>query len=473
MDQAHHHPVRTSALARHSADRSIAVVCGGGFAGLLAARVLTDAFDRVIVVERDQASRTGLRPGVPQGGHIHALMPGGRAALDRLIPGFSDRLVAAGGTRACLTSTSRRHLGGHWQPRFESELWSVLCTRPLFEQVLYDAVLDPTVHRTEGLEFVDGVTQGLLASDGRIDGVSIGAGAPSVGSDPATVVHADLVVDATGRRSRATEWLAEIDVDVPAETVISGYWGYTSRYYEMPAGFAPDWLTMVLLPTGLADQTRGALIQRQEHGRWLCTLVGSGRDYPPTDDKGISAFLESLPVPDFSDLLGRAKPLGRALGWRRTENRRRHFDQVTNWPDGFLVMGDGLVSLNPVYGQGMSVAALSATQLHLQLAETGDGGARTRGWSSRVQQALAEEVSLAWNIASGADYVVPGASTVPLTPRQDEFLRRWNRANVLASENVEIARLRAETGFLLRGAEWMYDGPIGELLAEDTADSRR
>ena len=124
--------------------------------------------------------------------------------------------------------------------------------------------------------------------------------------------------------------------------------------------------------------------------------------------------------------------LGRALGWRRTENRRRHFDQVTNWPDGFLVMGDGLVSLNPVYGQGMSVAALSATQLHLQLAETGDGGARTRGWSSRVQQALAEEVSLAWNIASGADYVVPGASTVPLTPRQDEFLRRWNRANVLA-----------------------------------------
>ena len=202
MDQAHHHPVRTSALARHSADRSIAVVCGGGFAGLLAARVLTDAFDRVIVVERDQASRTGLRPGVPQGGHIHALMPGGRAALDRLIPGFSDRLVAAGGTRACLTSTSRRHLGGHWQPRFESELWSVLCTRPLFEQVLYDAVLDPTVHRTEGLEFVNGVTQGLLASDGRIDGVSIGAGAPSVGSDPATVVHADLVVDATGRRSR-------------------------------------------------------------------------------------------------------------------------------------------------------------------------------------------------------------------------------------------------------------------------------
>ena len=273
--------------------------------------------------------------------------------------------------------------------------------------------------------------------------------------------------------ARATEWLAEIDVDVPAETVISGYWGYTSRYYEMPAGFAPDWLTMVLLPTGLADQTRGALIQRQEHGRWLCTLVGSGRDYPPTDDKGISAFLESLPVPDFSDLLGRATPLGRALGWRRTENRRRHFDQVTNWPDGFLVMGDGLVSLNPVYGQGMSVAALSATQLHLQLAETGDGGARTRGWSSRVQQALAEEVSLAWNIASGADYVVPGASTVPLTPRQDEFLRRWNRANVLASENVEIARLRAETGFLLRGAEWMYDGPIGELLAQDTADSRR
>jgi flavin-dependent dehydrogenase len=65
-------------------------VCGAGLSGLSAARALTDSFDRVIIIERDELDDAPKpRPGVPHGRQVHTLLPGGRAALDEMLPGFS------------------------------------------------------------------------------------------------------------------------------------------------------------------------------------------------------------------------------------------------------------------------------------------------------------------------------------------------------------------------------------------------
>jgi 2-polyprenyl-6-methoxyphenol hydroxylase-like FAD-dependent oxidoreductase len=433
-----------------------AVVCGAGIAGLLAAKVLADFFDHVVVIERDVLPvGPTARPGVPQAGQIHTLLPGGRQALDQLAPGFTDALVGAGGIRTRLTSSTKRYLNGAWIPRFESELWSVLSSRVLFESVLRSLVIG-----TPGVELLTRRRPVRLVSDqpDAVTGVIVGAldrrGAIET-------VRAQLVVDALGRSSVAPAWLRDLGYEQPEQTVINGFWGYTSRYYKMPSHWDPDWLTMVIVPTGIDGDTRGAFFQRQEGDRWLCTLIGCARDFPPTDEDAMQRFAASLPVPDVSAALAVGEPLSAPTAWRRTENRLRRFDRLSRRPEGFVVIGDGVSMLNPVYAQGMSVAALSAAGLRSDL-EAQRGQPDVTGLATRFQRSVAATVGLAWGLSSGADFVVPGADTQPLTLEEQDFQRRWNLVNELAPRDSEIARLRYETTMLLRSADWLYEGAVAD-----------
>ena len=183
----------TSSDATRDARWGTAVVCGAGMAGLLAATVLAEWFERVVVVERDVLADTStLRRGVPQAPHIHTLLPGGRRVLDELLPGLVDEVVAAGAVRTCLTSTTKRRMGSGWLPRFESDMWTVICTRPLLE-----AVVRRHVRRIAGIEWWTGHRAvGVVVDRHRVITGVRGQGSPP-GSVPA-VLSADLVVDAAG-----------------------------------------------------------------------------------------------------------------------------------------------------------------------------------------------------------------------------------------------------------------------------------
>jgi hypothetical protein len=255
-------------------------------------------------------------------------------------------------------------------------------------------------------------------------------------------------------------WLQQLGFEAPREQVVNAYWGYSGNYYTMPEDFAPDWLTLVAPPSG--SVLRGGLVQRHEGDRWMITMIGSGQDYPPHDTDGFLEFAKSIRVPDFAGILTVARPLTPIASWRRTANRFRRFDELEGWPDGFIVIGDAVAALNPVYGQGMSVAALTARSLQSALADSeGDGLTR---FGRQFQHTAANITLLPWSLAAGADFAVPGAGGSEPSPEQMDLSERWQLATVLSSTIPEVTRLRYETQMLVRTERWLYEGEIAERI---------
>jgi 2-polyprenyl-6-methoxyphenol hydroxylase-like FAD-dependent oxidoreductase len=184
-------------------------------------------------------------------------------------------------------------------------------------------------------------------------------------------VGADLVVDASGRGSRAPDWLAALGYPRPPETTVKAFLGYASRWYTTPPGWTADWQVLTVVATPPAGK-RGGIIQTIDGHQWVVTLAGAARDHPPTDEEGFRTFARSLPSPELYQPIQQAEPISPIRGYRRTENRLRHYDRPGRWPAGFLVLGDAVCSLNPVYAQGMTVAALGALVLDRSLRRAAD-----------------------------------------------------------------------------------------------------
>src|SRR5215207_5783483 len=378
-----------------------AVVLGGSLAGLLAARVLARHFGRVTVVERDAyPSDTAVRKGVPQASHVHALMRRGQQVIEELFPGLLGELLAGGAHLVDVPGEVAWLTPAGWGARFPSDLHVIGFTRPLLDlHVRRRLADDPRVRILEETE-----TLRLLpdAGGGGVCGVQCRARRPGGAEEE---LRADLVVDATGRGSRAPRWLAELGYQAPEETVVNGFLGYASRLYRVPAGFASSWkgAYVQLAPP---ERTRGGIMLPVEGRRWLVTLLGGGRDYPPVDEEGFLEFARSLPSPVIYDAIKGAEPLTPVRGHRATENRRRHYERLRRQPDNFLVTGDAACAFNPVYGQGMTAAALGALALDESLGEQRrrHPGGKLRGLARRFQKRLAKANAAPWLLATGEDF---------------------------------------------------------------------
>jgi len=438
-----------------------AIVCGAGIAGLLSARVLADFFERVLIVERDIPPVDPVpRKGVPQGHQVHVLLGGGLKVLTDLLPGFVDDAVAHSATYACVTTSAKRYQVNGWLPRFESNLWTLHCSRSLLEWLTRRHVLAlPRVELRAGVRFV-----GLVAGDGA-DRVAVATS--SAGGGVRDVTSCELVVDATGRSSAAPTWLGDLGFDVPDETSVNAFWGYASRYFRMPPAWDPDYLALVTIPVGRDGNTRGAILQRHEGDRWLCTLVGCAQDYPPGDDDAYRAFASALPIPDFADAIAAGEPLTRIETWRQTANRLRRYDELVRRPENLVLVGDSVCALNPVYGQGMSVAALGAADLCAELTEHAARTGGLDGLAGRFQRRLARTVLFPWSMACGADHDIPHVEGATPSPDQVELNERWERAMLLATEDPNIATLRIETQSLVRSPGWLYDGEVADRIDAD------
>jgi 2-polyprenyl-6-methoxyphenol hydroxylase-like FAD-dependent oxidoreductase len=382
-------------------------------AGLVAARVLADHFDRVTLVDRDRLpSDASSRPGVPQGSHVHILLMRGKLILEELFPGFQDELVAAGaplvdGARdfAWLTPYG-------WGVRYPSGRIGVGCSRGLRE-----ATVRRRVAQNPRITFVEERTAtGLVASEDRtrILGARLGPrNLDASGGGPTETVVADLVVDATGRGSKAARWLQDLGYPAPAETIVNPFLGYASRLYRVPDDPARDWKGTY--DQGGADNPRGGLLLPYENGRSIVTLGGVAKDYPPSGEDGFLAFARSLRSPLIYDAIKDAEPLTPITATRSTANVWRRYERLPRWPDRFVALGDAVCAFNPVYGQGMTVAAMEAMVLdkllrvHRQRRPDGD----LTGLAGRFQQSLPKTISPVWAIATGEDRRVPGAEGDP------------------------------------------------------------
>jgi 2-polyprenyl-6-methoxyphenol hydroxylase-like FAD-dependent oxidoreductase len=371
-----------------------AVVLGGGIAGLLAARVLTDAYREVVVVDRDRISdAAGPRRGVPHDPHAHALQPRGQQVLEELFPGFAAELAAAGRPVGEMAGDLRWYFLGQRIRPAHAGLVFLGGPRPELEAHLRA--------RVAGLSTVDirdrRIVRGLATtSDGtRVTGVHL----VRQSGGAAETLEADLVVDATGRGSRTPAWLVELGYRRPAEDRVKVDLAYTTRRYRLTADpFGSD-LSINSVASPL--NPRGAFFIKLPGGTAQLSLTGVLGDHPPTDPEGFLAFAETLSAPEIHAAVKDSEPLDDPVMFRFPASVRRRYERLERFPAGLLVVGDAVCSFNPVYGQGMTVAALEALDLRRLLQSGAEPDPRA------FFKAIAPAVDAPWDIAAGGDLAFP------------------------------------------------------------------
>jgi 2-polyprenyl-6-methoxyphenol hydroxylase-like FAD-dependent oxidoreductase len=417
--------------------RSRAVVVGGSLTGLLAARVLADHFDVVLLVERDRfPDGAAPRKGVPQARHVHVLLKQGERVVAEYFPGICDELVREGSFRVDMAGDTRWFHFGDWKTRFASGMTMLCQSRAFLEWKVRSRVAAlPNVRMLDGT----GVA-GLLVDQGRVRGVRL---APADG-EGSIELATDLLVDASGRGSRMPQWLEAVGVPAPPETEVRVDVGYASRFYRRPDRQRGDWLGLMIYPT--PPGTRLGVLFPVEGGRWMVTLVGWFGDHPGGSDREFLEFARSLDAPDLHEAIRDAEPLSPIALHRFPSNRRRHYERVRNLPDGLAVLGDAFCSFNPIYGQGMTTGALAARTLDrcLEAVPAPGGG---RGFARRFHRMLAGVIATPWMLTTTEDFRSPAAtgarpSWAPLVNWYTERVHRltWSDAFV-ARRFLEVMHL--------------------------------
>jgi 2-polyprenyl-6-methoxyphenol hydroxylase-like FAD-dependent oxidoreductase len=378
----------------HYTNSNQAIVLGASMAGLLAARALAERFEQVVVIERDVLPPTGQhRHGVPHGRHVHGLHPRGREVLEELFPGFTATLTADGAVCGDALANARWQLSGHQLAQADIGLPALFASRPFLEGHLRDMVA-----RLPGVRFLqDTAICGLtVTTDKR---AVTGAEVRTAGEGSSARIAARLVVDATGRGSRTPVWLGELGYPRPEQERVEIGLGYATRTYRLrPGALGGDRL---ILTAGTPANPRIAALAATEGGRHMLTIGGICGDYPPADPAGFDAFTATLPSADIAAAIAGAEPLDDPCSFRFPASVRHRYERLPGFPDGLLVIGDAVCSFNPIYGQGMTVAAAEAMILRDLLARQAVPDAR------RYFRAITAAINPPWDIAAGADLAFP------------------------------------------------------------------
>ncbi len=360
-----------------------AIVVGAGIGGLLVGRVLAGYFDQVTLVERDALSSEDYaqagRKGVPQGRHLHSLATRGGEILERYFPGLDAELAAAGCPALDQAWDTLTELPAGRLPRFRSGIVMRAVSRALLEERIRARLEEePNVRSLTGREVV-----GLVSGAGEsVAGVRLRRrNEPDRDDCLQETLFADLVVDASGQGSRAPRWLEDLGYHAPEEEVVDARLGYATRWFRTKESFPNDCKGMAVLP-GWPENCRGGTLRRVEGDVWTAVLIGLGGDYPPTDGEAFLQFARTLSSSAIYEAIKDAEPISPVYGYRRTANRRRHYDRA-RLPESFLVTGDAACFLNPSYGSGMTAAALSAETLDECLRDQSRRGSAKRGRAKR------------------------------------------------------------------------------------------
>jgi 2-polyprenyl-6-methoxyphenol hydroxylase-like FAD-dependent oxidoreductase len=434
-----------------------AVVIGGSIAGLVSARVLADYFNQVTILERDHIEpRPSLHRSTPQGSHLHAVQIGGLQVLSELYPGFSEKLCGMGAVPLRLTKDFAIYrpdgvafslTGAVKEPRdLGLQLYSQ--SRGLLEHCLRQCTLAlPNISAV-----CDAPVERLIANRGRVEGVSYRS------DGQARALRCDLVVDCGGRGSHAPRWLREMGFSPPAETVIGVDFAYSSTKFHIAnhdSELGP--FSFVVGPP--PQYTRGGALARIEGDVWLVSLGGRFHDYPPQDESGFMAFAEALPAPRLYDILKGAERIEPISHFRFPTSVLRHYELLQLFPERFLVLGDAISSFNPVYGQGMSSAALQARALGTILEERADIPQGLDGIAGAFFTKAADVINTPWTLAANFDFAYP-QTTGTRPPMPSELLRYFVALDALTAEDVEVHKIFVEVFGLARPLSALWDEPV-------------
>jgi 2-polyprenyl-6-methoxyphenol hydroxylase-like FAD-dependent oxidoreductase len=387
-----------------------AIVIGASVAGLLGARVLSDFFEHVTVLERDTLPEALIdRRAVPQGRHAHALHFAGQEALERLLPGYHSEAVAAGAPPCADAGVLRFRVGGHPLCKVDIGAEAVFSSRPLLEGLIrrrINALGNVTIRDRCGV--LD-----LLSDHGCVTGVRALDRVPH--SDE-QALHADLVVAATGRAAKVPAWLESMGYERPAEERVQVDIMYASRHLRLrPGALGSD---TIIFNGPKARRPRGMALFLEEDDRWLVTLHGYGVEHhPPTDSDAFNAFAATVADADVHAAIEEAEAIDEITTHAYPAGVRRRYERLRRFPDGFVVIGDAICSFNPIYGQGMTVATLQAEALARCLRQGDHHLAR------RYFKAASRPVEHAWKLSTGADLALPEVDAQAALP--DRIVSRY------------------------------------------------
>jgi 2-polyprenyl-6-methoxyphenol hydroxylase-like FAD-dependent oxidoreductase len=409
------------------------VVIGGSVSGLLAARALSESFEQVTIVERDELpDGPHHRQGVPQGRQVHVTLPLGLRETTELFPGIDKELRDEGCAVIDEALDTAEITNEGWHVRTDSDAIFLGFTRPLYEWVIRRRV-----KAVDNIDIRQGNVVGLEASDDRrqVTGVRL------KGSDD-VVLSADLVVDASGRGSKSIKWLERIGYQRPAEQHVRSYMGYATQLVRVPAGVLPNGLAGLAAMPFPPRQFRGGLVIPAENGKHVLLGAGMMKQYPPRDRDQLLDYLRDAPTPLLHEIACETEPLGEVATYHMPGSQRRCWEDLDRRPEGFILVGDAVASFNPIYGQGMTVAALAAITLRDQLsARDGD----LSQFSGQFQASLKPTTDLAFGFAAGTDAQYVGAELVNVEPPDDEEVQYFTNLERIATEDPEVVATLVHT----------------------------
>ncbi|MGB7954607.1 MAG: hypothetical protein WCF23_11560 [Candidatus Nitrosopolaris sp.] len=405
-----------------------AVVIGGGIAGLLASRVLSEHFAQVLIIEKDHYPEDiGPRNGTPQANHVHVLLMKGKQILTDLFPNLERNLLDKGAHKIDLLADAKYLLKTGWAMRFDSGMYTIACTRQLLEYAIKNEILTNFTN-IEILEETR-VIELVVDDKDNVDHQRTIVGVTTVSENTQRIIYAKLLVDASGRNNETPNWLEKLGFGRPPETKVNSYIGYATRQFRPKPSSSPnspfnpssntphstaslkyshqDWKVMIIL-TQPPDNPRMGIIYPVEKGLWWVGILGIGKTYPPTNEEGFLDFVHKLAGSEIYDAIKDAEPVSQIYGYRENGSRKYHYEKMKNWPENFIAFGDSVSAFNPFYAQGITTAAVGSTILNKSLYDFKQKRKRKStkdlmGFAKEFQKRIAKVNSFPWMLGTSED----------------------------------------------------------------------
>ncbi len=444
-----------------------AVVIGGGIGGMCAARVLSDHFERVTLIERDDLPEGAAhRKGVPQSRHPHGLLDRGRSELNALFPGLDASLHERGGLDMDTGFELATLNPDGWATRRRTGHQMLFASRLLIESVIRDRIKNnPRITVVEGTE----VTALLSAPNdtSRVAGVET----RKVSDRSVGPIDADLVVDCSGRSSHASEWLVSLGYPEIEVEEVDAQAGYSTCWYQAPpADQRPSswwWKGIFLNPSTKPTREEDyyvALILPIENDRFLLTLASWGGRVLPADHESFAALCGRLRSPIVAEALAISKPISAIFHRKGMQNIWKHFEKSTG-PAGFIAMADAVCAFNPVYAQGMTSASVCSQILGKLLADVDPTDA---SFPATFYQRQAEFVRQPWDMSVARDRQALGQSNGSEGAMDgaawERILREGGRIPVIAEALFNVINLNRPAESLMTDAEFL--AAVSEIMQQ-------
>lgn len=423
------------------ANGSTAIVVGAGIGGLAAAAALSPHLKEVLVVDRDTlAGAASPRLGVGQGAHTHQLLKAGELALERLLPGITRDFVAAGAVEMTVGRDVKVYDFGGWMDDCDAGFTVTSLSRPV-----YESVLRTRVAALGNVRFMaESPVRRFVVEDGRCTGVEL--------EDDARL-RADIIVDSTGLTAPLLQQLREDGhAEFPTEEIRINV-AYTTGRFRRPEKWRDEQLGFFILPS--PPDTHFGLMLPIEDGQWILSLGRRGGAVPPRDPQGFKDYAMGLVQPQVYERIRDAEVVGELRTFRKPAATRHRIWEATKWPKRLIPVGDTMSSVNPTYGQGMTVAACEAEALEALLADA----TPPDDLANRYLPMAGQISDRAWSLSINSDYVYPETEGErPANFAMSRALAATLRK--LADEDLEFRRLRYRLVHMIESADALRSGPL-------------